>query len=170
MSSRRAAVGGGNSTGSLVFEVNPQGFREVMKAAGEIDKVLTRELRRSIRTSAKTVMQRMQDAVRSGSYKQNTGMRDQIARSLRVQIATTTRNTGVRIIQGGAALPENKRRMGKVWEAPSLRHPIFGTSKFVSQDGHPYFFKIAGEGRQEITDEVMKAMQRAAQAVGGRLA
>ncbi len=170
MSSRRAAVGGGNSTGSLVFEVNPQGFREVMKAAGEIDKVLTRELRRSIRTSAKTVMQRMQDEVRSGSYKQNTGMRDQIARSLRVQIATTTRNTGVRIIQGGSALPENKRRMGKVWEAPSFRHPVFGTSKFVSQDGHPYFFKIAGEGRQEITDEVMKAMQRAAQAVGGRLA
>ena len=93
MSSRRAAVGGGNSTGSLVFEVNPQGFREVMKAAGEIDKVLTRELRRSIRTSAKTVMQRMQDEVRSGSYKQNTGMRDQIARSLRVQIATTTCRT-----------------------------------------------------------------------------
>ena len=76
----------------------------------------------------------------------------------------------MRIIQGGSALPENKRRMGKVWEAPSFRHPIFGTSKFVSQDGHPYFFKIAGEGRQEITDEVMKAMQRAAQAVGGRLA
>jgi len=170
VSSRRAAVGGGNSTGSLVFEVNPQGFREVMKAAGEIDKVLTRELRRSIRTSAKTVMQRMQEEVRSGSYKQNTGMRDQIARSLRVQIATTTRNTGVRIIQGGSALPENKRRMGKVWEASSFRHPVFGTSKFVSQDGHPYFFKIAAEGRQEITDEVMKAMQRAAQTVGGRLA
>lgn len=156
------------SQAGLDIKVTPEGFRQLMLQAKAFDAALARNLRRNIRNAAKTVVTKMQARVRSGSYAVDVGLRDQIARSIKVQISTAARNPGVRIVQSGAALPASKKRMGKTWESATFRHPVFGnTETWVAQSGSPYFFKTAAEGRSTITDQVVAAMQDAAKVLKG---
>jgi len=155
---------------SLVVSFDPKGFRELMKAAGQFDKVLTRNLRRDIRTAGKGVMSKVADAVRSGSYANDTGLREGIARGLRLQIATTTRQAGVRIVSTGQGLTEGKQRMANVWEHDKFRHPVFADREvWVDQAGHRYFFKTVYDNRGTVTAAVEKSMRAAAAALGAEI-
>lgn len=150
----------------MQFSADPQGFRELLKATADFDKVLSRNVRRGIRDASKTVAAKAQAEVRSGSYTADEGLRDGIARGIRVQISTSARQPGVRIVATGAGLPDGKKNMANVWEHDSFRHPVFGHDAWVEQPGHRYFFRTIYDNRATVTDAVTKAMQQAATELG----
>lgn len=157
------------SKSEVKFEVNPQGFRELLQRTAEFDKKQAGLLRKNIRTAGKTLLRYVAEEVMSGEYATDKGMRAGIAAGLKLQISTSQSRPGVTLRATSSAMPAGKEPMVKAWQKKAtFRHPVFGdTEAWADQQGHPYFYKPVYEHRDILTKAVNDAMQQAAAFLAG---
>jgi hypothetical protein len=95
----------------FVLRVEDSGdFADLMRRTDRFDKVLSSALRTEIRVAAQEAVAAVKDRVRSGTYTADVGTRADIAAGIRLQMETTTKAAGVRIIATGENLPDGIRR------------------------------------------------------------
>lgn len=105
---------------------------KALKAAGRTE--LRKELNKGLRDAAKPLIPRTRAAARERLPREG-GFGDQIAREpQRVQVRTGLDTAGVRIVVG--------KRMGGARAANrgTVRHPVFGTGRWVDQEVEPGWF------------------------------
>jgi hypothetical protein len=153
----------------FVLRVEDSGdFADLMRRTDRFDKVLSSALRTEIRVAAQEAVAAVKDRVRSGTYTADVGTRADIAAGSRLQMETTTKAAGVRIIATGENLPDDRKLMVAAWQKVSFKHPAFGDKAvIITQPGQPYFFQTITEKQPRVTAAVQRAMQRAAAALAG---
>lgn len=118
-------------------------------------------IRREIRNAAKVAAKAAQDEVRGGGQS-STGLREGIARGIRVSISTGARSSGVRIVSSGSGLDASRKPMVKAYNSPSFRHPVFGNAnRWVTQAGRPYFGSVIARHKGEVQQGIERALDDA---------
>lgn len=134
----------------------------ILRDIKAFDSRLATGLRREIRNSAKVAAAAAQSTVREGGPSK-TGLREGIARGIRVSISTGARTNGVRITSSGTGLSTARKPMVKAFNKATFRHPVFGDrSHWVSQSGRPYFGSVIAGHRDEVQRGVLRALDQAA--------
>lgn len=162
---------------TVELELDPNEFARVMREIKGLDKALATAIRKSIRNTAKLVITDVQAEIHSYPAKRyNTGMRDQLARSLAVRIGTAKGGTkqGVFIVSTGRLLPANKKALVKTMNRAQFRHPVFsggrrGTGQgrtWADQSGMRYFRQSIVAGREsQLTAALRAAVDQATEAL-----
>lgn len=131
-----------------------------LRAEGEQGKGLRRELIRELRREAQSLAGNVRDAIRRWPVEppDDRGLREMIARRVRVKVRLTGRSPGVRITVGkvdGTNLPRLINR-------GSWRHPVFGNRDvWVTQTGsRGWFSRTIVLGARRVGRDVRAAMAR----------
>ncbi len=129
-----------------------------LKAAGRSE--LRKELNKGMRDAAKPLIAKSRAAALA-KLPSRGGFAAMVAKEpQRVQVRTGAATAGVRIVVG-------KRRGGaQAANGGRLRHPVFGTDTFVTQDVPPgWFDDTMRAGAPVVRPELEAAMERVAQRV-----
>ncbi|MEV4173979.1 hypothetical protein [Nonomuraea sp. NPDC049709] len=160
-----------------------------LKDAGPEGKKLRKELLKAVRAGAKPALADTRKAVKNipvtGSHgggtrkreehhfdrskgeedrrraraKRAAGLRDSIARSLRLVVKTGSRTPLVRIEVDGSKLPEDQRTLPRhLNSAKGWRHPTFGEKPWVHQRGQPWFEVTIRKHALAVRTQILKAM------------
>lgn len=138
--------------------VNVDDFRRLAGKTSELEPRLKRELRASIRLAAERAADDARTTIDNGPSA--TGLRMAIAQGIRVTVMTGN-TAGIRITTTVSQMPEGKQKLVRAMDKPSFRHPIFGTDKWAEQPGRPYFASVIYKHREDVSQEIQAAMQRA---------
>lgn len=96
------------------------------------------------------------------------GLRDTVARSLRLVVKTGSRTAMVRIEVDASKMPEDQRTLPRHLDsAKGWRHPVFGRKPWVAQKGRPWFAVTIKRHLPAVRANVIKAMDDIAQKVEG---
>lgn len=91
--------------------------------------------------------------------KKGAGLRDSIARSLRLNVKTGSRSAQVRIEVDSSKLPEDQRSLPRHLDNPKgWRHPTFGKKPWVAQKGRPWFEVTIRKHLPAMRAHILKAM------------
>lgn len=100
--------------------------------------------------------------------KRGTGLRDSVARSLRLVVKTGSRSTLVRIEVDASKMPEDQRTLPRHLDsAKGWRHPTFGHDPWVSQKGRPWFEVTIRKHAPAVQAHIVKAMDDIANKIEG---
>ena len=138
--------------------VNVDDFRRLAGKTSELEPRLKRELRASIRLAAERAADDARTTIDNGPS--TTGLRMAIAQGIRVTVMTGN-TAGIRITTAVSQMPEGKQKLVRAMDKQSFRHPIFGTDGWVEQSGRPYFASVIYKHREDVSQEIQAAMQRA---------
>ncbi|MFI6296704.1 hypothetical protein ACIBEJ_34300 [Nonomuraea sp. NPDC050790] len=169
-----------------------------LKAAGNDGKKLRKELLKSIRAGAKPALADTRRVVktipvvgaRGGGRKareghqfdrskgdegkrrdrarRGAGLRDTVARSLRLVVKTGSRTPLVRIEVDASKLPEDQRTLPRHLDSKrGWRHPTFGREPWVDQRGRPWFAVTIRKHLPAMRTRVITAMNDIAKKVEG---
>lgn len=146
--------------GGLELKADMGQFHRIFTKSSPIDKALQAGLRKNLRDAAKKVAQYpkvevLKAPVNDSRNTASTGLRKNIADSIKVRINSSKKSASVSIV---AAAPLSKQYDGSArW-----RHPVFGnTQVWVTQTGRPFFASTISPHRDEVTKAVLAAMQTA---------
>lgn len=130
---------------------------KALKAAGETE--LRKELNKGMKRAAKPLIPKARAEARKRLPKRG-GLADQIAKEpARVQVRTG-KNPGVRLVIG------KKRGGARAANKGLIRHPIFGTDRWVEQPVPPGWFDLPMQkAGPSIRDDVHQAMEDVAEKV-----
>ncbi|MEV3980804.1 hypothetical protein [Nonomuraea sp. NPDC049758] len=92
--------------------------------------------------------------------KKNTGLRDTVARSLRLTVKTGSKSARVRIEVDSAKIPEGMRTLPRHLDSEKgWRHPLFGDREhWYSQRGRPWFASTIRRHLPALREHILKAM------------
>ncbi|WP_084963756.1 hypothetical protein [Thermoactinospora rubra] len=107
---------------------------------------------------------KIQDRARRGS-----GLRDTIARSLRLVTKTGSRSARVRIEVDASKMPQDQRTLPRHLDSEKgWRHPVFGNrKKWVHQRGQPWFEVTIRRHAPKVRNDILKAMDDIADKIEG---
>lgn len=141
-------------------------FRELatkFKAIGDEGRLLANGLRGSVREAVKPMQRAAQENARAIPVKggMQTGLRGNIANAVKVKTAMTPRQAAVRMQVDPKAMPSGQAKLPYYMEGVKpWRHPVYGTSTWVTQPSHPYFQPAVDahlvEARKTIDEAVTK--------------
>lgn len=121
-----------------------------LKQVGEVE--LARELKAGIRKAAKPMVPAVRKSIgqipskQGGVTRLGGSLRADMQRATKLQIRTTRSMAGINIRVDGRKMPEGKKSLPSYMEGRKRpwRHPVFGNRNvWVTQPGHPYFYKVA---------------------------
>ncbi|UBU10036.1 hypothetical protein [Nonomuraea gerenzanensis] len=169
-----------------------------LKAAGDDGKKLRKELLKAIRAGAKPALADTRRAVRTipvtGSRgggrkareehqfersrgdedrrraraRKGAGLRDSVARSLRLVVKTGSKTPLVRIEVDASKMPPDQRTLPKHLDAvKGWRHPTFGRDPWVHQQGRPWFRVTIKRHAPAVRARILKAMDDIADKIEG---
>lgn len=108
-----------------------------------------------------------EDRARARAQK-GSGLRDTIARSLRLVVKTGSRSAMVRIEVDASKLPEDQRTLPRHLDSvKGWRHPTFGHDPWTRQIGKPWFAVTIKKHLPAVRANVLKAMDDIAKKVEG---
>ncbi|WP_219512720.1 hypothetical protein [Nonomuraea ceibae] len=101
--------------------------------------------------------------------RRGSGLRDSVARSLRLNVKTGSRTARVRIEVDAAKLPEDQRSLPRHLDNPKgWRHPRFGDRRhWYPQKGRPWFEVTIRKHLPALRAHVLKAMDDIANRIEG---
>lgn len=103
-----------------------------------------------------------------GRAKRGAGLRDTVARSLRLVVKTGSRTALVRIEVDASKMPEDQRTLPRHLDsAKGWRHPVFGHKPWVAQKGRPWFAVTIRKHLPAVRANVIKAMDDIAKKIEG---
>lgn len=173
--------------GFSISATNVDEYRELvarLRKAGKSGKELRKNLRKQIAEAGKPVVDDVKQAVLSipitshggggaqrrrynverastarakrAAGRRNAGLRRTIASSVAVQQT----GKGIKIVARSAKLPPDQRNLPRHLDSPKgWRHPVFGdTSRWVHQQGKPYFGATIRKHAPRFRRAVIKAM------------
>jgi hypothetical protein len=78
----------------------------------------------------------------------STGLRQRLSKAVTLRVRTSGKNAQVSILMSTAKMPSGQRSLPAMMEGTKRwRHPVFGNEDvWVSQESHPYFFKVVRAG------------------------
>ena len=95
-----------------------------------------------------------------------SGLRQTIARAIKVQIKTGTRNVGVRIVVDEKQLPPDQRTLPRHLDSTAgWRHPTFGHDPWTHQKGGPWFKSTIRRHAGEVRTLIVAAMDEIAKEI-----
>lgn len=162
----------GPSRGGIRLSIEAEHFRETVRAAREFDRDLGNSLRRRIREAAKPAVadarQEAKNLPTSGvafGPVDSTGLRDTLARAIRLEIAAGKRRSGVFIRARKRHLPEELSWLGsasnreKGWKHPVFGRPANDPERWVRQSfSRPSWFE---EAIARHSPQILAATERA---------
>jgi hypothetical protein len=174
------------------------GLAKRLKDAGPDGKKLRKELLKAIRTGAKPALaatrktvktipvtgargggrkaraghqfdrSRGDEETRRARAKRGAGLRDTVARSLRLTVKTGSRAPRVRIEVDASKMPEDQRSLPRHLDNPEgWRHPTFGNDPWVAQKGRPWFEVTIRKHLPALRAHILKAMDDIADQIEG---
>ena len=159
-------------------EVDPAQFRALLAEIKDFDPKLAATLRRNLRGIGKRIAAEVQQEIRmrpptGGQTRGSHQSREQIAQGIGVAIRTGKKRQGVAVTGSSRRLPQNKRAFARSYNKDRFRHPIFmgrhRVTRWVWQEGHPYFGRTIKRFETQARDDILAALQEAADTVrGGR--
>lgn len=147
---------------SLSGHAQTEAFRQLAGKTSNLPPKLKAALRKRIRDAAQVAAADAQNTVRNAPTKgsQSTGLREDIARGIKVTVATG-QTAGVVI----RSTTNNQAHPGSVVKAfdraSGWRHRVFGNDVWAPQEGHPYFASVISKHRDAVTKAVLHAMSEA---------
>lgn len=100
--------------------------------------------------------------------KRGTGLRDSVARSLRLVTKTGSRIPLVRIQVDASKMPPDQRTLPKHLDSKTgWRHPTFGKDPWVKQVGQPWFSVTIERHAPAVRARILKAMDDIADKIEG---
>lgn len=84
-----------------------------------------------------------------------SNLRDQISRGLKTRVVAGKTRQSVQIRTTGPNA--GGYNMALVWQKKQFRHPVFGGSTFVYQQGQPYFFEPITRNQAAVRDNIQAA-------------
>jgi hypothetical protein len=164
--------------------LDPATFGRVLRDLKGFDKSLSTQVRKQLRTAGKILLDAAAAEIRTyPAVKYQTGMREQLAKSLAVRINNTAGSSrqGISVVSTGRLLPANKRILVKAMNQAVVHHTLYAQGKrgagksrageqnrtHVDQPGMRYFRQsIATAHEAEIKrlieaalDEAVRGMQ-----------
>lgn len=104
---------------------------------------------------AEAAKQRGSYLARSGEWGHDPGsMRAQVKRALKNRVVAGKTRSGIQI----RAEPSIGGKMTKTWNKKVFRHRVFGTDRFVSQFGQPYWWEPIKQGQGPARARAIRAI------------
>lgn len=101
-----------------------------------------------------------------------SGLRDSVARSIKIEVKGAGRYSGVRIRQSAGGMPSDQRKLGKYMNKGSWRHPVMGNmNAWVEQKVSPplWFDKTALLAQPRVKQDIERAVAKSINELAGRL-
>lgn len=96
-------------------------------------------------------------------------MRQAIASKVTVKVSNASgKSAGVNISLPRTGYPRGFANAPRRFNAPSFRHPVFGSATWVSQTGKPGWFTAASEGKDKYVAAIREALERMAERIAAR--
>lgn len=135
-----------------------------MREAGDPQK-LRRDLRRDIAAAMKPMKQAVQANERAipAHGPRHTGLRDDMVKATRIRVLAGSSRAEVKLEVAPARMPAGKRKLPSYMEGRGRwRHPVFGDrDRWVSQSGHPYFWRAVRPHIEDVRKTVIDVVERA---------
>jgi hypothetical protein len=174
------------------IQIDAKEFAKLLIEAKAFDKNLNAAIRKKIRETGKPIVEAIKSEVLSASGKRETGLRRGIAAGVAFRINAGTTRASVTIVQSGKKIPpieydiKRGKRKGEHVEVDrsgmhrlfnkreGWRHPAFPrrhllgavrTTKWVHQNGRPYFGDVIVQHREVLAKAVVDAMEEATAAL-----
>lgn len=126
---------------------------------------LRRDLRRDIAAAMKPMKQAVQANERAIPAKgpRSTGLRGDFVRATRIRVIASSARAEVKLEVAPSRMPAGKRKLPVYMEGRGRwRHPTFGNrDNWVSQQGHPYFWRAVRPHIEDVRQAVVDAVERA---------
>lgn len=147
----------------ITAELDPESLRQVLAEVREFEPKLATALRKNLRVIGGEIVTAMQAEVRSAPSKGrgSHSTRAEIAAGLGVAVKTGKRREGVFITGSARKMAPGRAAMPRAMNKNQWRHPIFGTSVWVSQRGHPYFGKSITPYEEKAAQAIEDALDEA---------
>lgn len=154
----------------LQIEADVAEFRALVGRSSRLETDVKRRLRKRLREAGELGAKDARAAARlpgrTRGRARPTGLREGIARGIRVQLAASSGSgrVGVFIRSTGRGLDPGRRALVRRWDRRrGWRHPVFGDREtWVTQLGRPYFGSVISQRRDDITRRVRTVLDEAA--------
>ena len=159
----------------VVVRINPQALVQLKADLDEADKKLTTDLRKRIQAAGQIAV----DAIRAEldvppprGEPDPSGFREALKAGTSTKLSFSKTGAGVKIETSSSKLPANEKDLFAAYNRKKgYRVPLFGDrTQLTTQFGRPYFgaavFKDSTLIR--INEEILKALDVAVDAIGGR--
>ena len=159
----------------VVVRINPAELNRLKADLDEADKRLTRDLRKRIRAAGQVGV----DAIRAAldeappaGEPDPSGFRESLKAGTTTTVSFSKTGAGVRIKTSSSRLPANEKDLFAAYNRKrGYRVPLFGDkSRLTTQFGRPYFGAAVLKDSTliRINEEILKALDVAVDAIGGR--
>jgi hypothetical protein len=132
------------------FDIEAPDLRGLIQHVRDFEPRLATALRREFRRSGDDIISAQRAELGSGET------RDQIAAGLRTRVTAGATRQSVGITSAGPR--KGGASLAKVFERRAFRHPVFGSSAWVDQPGHPYFNKPVKDGAERMRERLELAV------------
>ena len=158
--------------GRVDFEVT--GGKQLSKLAADLAAAggpSARGIRLQLLRRLKVVGLTMREAVRTNILaipskgEDPSGLRQAMAAASRSSVSIGRKAVRVRVQVDRKAMPAKQRTMPAAMNSETFRHPVFGTSTWVTQPGHPYFDQAVDPLLPEAQAQIYAAIDEATTAL-----
>jgi hypothetical protein len=149
---------------SISVRASGQDLAEVsrkLRKAG--DKEAARQFRTELRAAAAPLVPAVRASIAAIPVKGtsgSTGLRKSLQKAVTLRVRTSGKNAQVSVLMSTAKMPSGHKALPAMMEGTKRwRHPVFGNEDvWVSQDAHPYFFKVVRAGGPAAKAAVNRAV------------
>lgn len=141
--------------GDIRFDMEHPDLRGLLASLKEISPKVATRLRREFRQSGEDIIAGQRAKLREGGSS-STGLREEIARGLKVRVVAGKTRQGIDVKTTGPK--RGGYNLARLMQAAQFRHPVFGSDAWVDQSGHPYFFEPATD---ELRDLMLNRIEKA---------
>lgn len=112
------------------------------------DREVLKRFRRELRATAAPLVPAVRASIAAIPVKgpKSTGLRKRLQKATQLQMKTVGRQAGIRILVNPAKMPSGQKALPQYMEGAEghtrWRHPVYGHDVWVTQEPHPYFFKV----------------------------
>lgn len=152
-------------------------MRKIMAEIKGFDPALARAVRKKLRLLGDEIAQKMRTEVRKapptgGRTRGSHRSREQVAAGIGVAIKTGQKRQGVYVTGSSRKLPTDRRPFARSYNKKQWRHPVFPSrskrvTRWVSQQGNPYFGRSVAKVEPQIEQEMRQALDEAIATVRG---
>lgn len=152
-------------------------MRAVMAQIKDFDPKLARAVRKRLRVLGDEIAEKMRTEVRKapptgGRSRGSHRSREQVAAGIGVAIKTGQKRQGVFVTGSSRKLPADRRPFARAYNKKRWRHPVFAdpsrrVTRWVSQQGNPYFGRSIAKVEPRIEQEMREALDEAVRTVRG---
>lgn len=154
-----------------LVQIDASQIAKLKRDLDAMDKGLTRALRRRIRAAGQIGVDAVKASLALPTPDGNTGgeARQKMADATTISVMFGERRAGVAIKTSGRLLGDEHRPILASYNLKRFRHPIYGSDRWVEQQGRPFFgAEISKALRGPALKEIQAAFEDAAKALGAR--